>query len=358
MSPPQSCAQVLEAIGGNPQSLFANEFETEALLSVNPCLVSESTAPLPYYSSATSNPKNLVISVHGYPHDANQAFVTAVAATQNGGCMADTLVVAPLFPVHEKNQQQCSTTGVPQSPTNADNAWSCSSWITGGNRSRQEPSSYAALDALLQQQLSANPSIQHVTLAGFSAGAQFMQRYVLYGNAQEITQNKVDFLLGSPGSFNYLDGRRLQAYLSSPPVSGGSSPAASSTFVEPSASYLKLVPNYNSGKYGFGTQSPTDIATMQNKYLSSQVSYVVGSLDNAPTSQAFYSILDKSASAEAQGPYRFERSQTFAKYAHTFPQCSSTNHQFTVAEGCSHDVACVFNDSSAVNFCKGFANDA
>jgi len=291
--------------------------ETSDLTPLNSCLdsVLVSGKRINYYvNQPASAPTALLVSFHGYPRDANYTFAATLTAAKAAGAQ-DTLVVSPVFGVTDS--KSCQADGVPATDAAKDHVWTCSSWAAG-SASSSGVTSYAAVDALVDNLLTKYPTIQDITVAGFSAGAQFTQRYVYVNQLPSGAR----FVVSSPGSYAYPDSRRA--------TSGGS-------FEVPSNSSC---PSYDTWKYGM--QGAPDGASVE-KYKAANVSYLAGSDDDGDIKGAYYSILDKSCAATLQGGNsRLARATTFSDYMHSVQQVPASNHTFTQVPGCSHDVGCVF----------------
>ena len=138
--------------------------------------VSPSGGTLRYYASlsphtdATRVPTQALIALHGHPRDARKTFAATLHAVREGGALAQTLVVAPLFQVDAGRAARCSSPGVPAAQP-GDLLWTCGSWLQGARaRNGSRPTSFAALDALVAELARQWPSLRTITVAGFSAG--------------------------------------------------------------------------------------------------------------------------------------------------------------------------------------------
>lgn len=134
---------------------------------------------LPYFVAKPqiASPDTALVVIHGHPRDAGKTLAAALKAAQLAAKTDGTLLVAPLFPVSDAQATRCHSPGVPSAQP-GDALWSCRSWIEGGLDHQGNTTSFAALDRLIVELKVKWPKLQSVTVAGFSAGAQFVQHYV------------------------------------------------------------------------------------------------------------------------------------------------------------------------------------
>ncbi|MEH3085669.1 MAG: hypothetical protein PGN26_03865 [Xylophilus ampelinus] len=278
---------------------------------------------LPYYASLPEGaaPVRLLIGVHGHPRDAGRTFDALLQAARNAGRAADTLVVAPVFPVADADAAKCRAPGTP-SPAPGDLRWTCASWIDGGLSAGERPvTSFAALDALMAEAARRWPSVRSVTVAGFSAGAQMVQHAI--GFARPPAGLPVRYVVADPGSWLYFD-----------PVPGADAAAC------PGANRWKY------GTEGLPAALGRGAAEARARYAAADIAYLAGALDDGDRPGAFYRILDKSCAAEAQGPARLQRATAYADYDRAV-LAPAKPRSLAVVPGCAHDVACVFPSEAA-----------
>jgi hypothetical protein len=263
-------------------------------------------------------PTSALVAIHGHPRDANKTFNAALAALQRGGTPHRGLVVAPVFQVSTADAATCHTVGVP-SAQDADLLWTCASWITGGKaRNADGLTSFAALDALVAELRQQWPSLQTITIAGFSAGAQMVQHYIGFA-AVLPAPITLRYVVADPGTWLYFD-----------PVWPADTVAACPQVL----------------RWKYGTQNlPTTLgrsaAQARARYAQADIHYLAGALDNSDAPGTYYKILDKSCAAMAQGPYRLQRALAYAAYDRSL-LAPEQQRSTTTVPGCAHDVACVF----------------
>jgi hypothetical protein len=273
---------------------------------------------LAYYVSAPPGPgpSNILIGVQGYVRDANRTFDAAAAAAQADGHDKDTLIVAPIFQVPADDAARCSYPGVPDAAL-GDALWTCGNWSGGAKASNGDVTSFQAMDSLLAALLQRYPSVHQITIAGFSAGGQYVQRYIGFAHPPALLQS-VRYVVADPSAFLYFDSWR--------PAPGAD-----------------LCSGYN--KWKFGTEHlpvylGRDAATARKIYAQANISYLEGALDQGASPQAAYALLEKKCPAALQGPYRLQRGQAYAAYDARY--LAHGAHKLTIIPGCAHSVTCVF----------------
>jgi hypothetical protein len=304
-----------------------------------------------YFASQPAGPIAAVIGVHGHPRDALKTFAAVQKAAAGSDAAATTLIVAPVFQVPVSDAAECRSADTPES-REGDLLWTCASWLEGAPAlNGSHVTSFAALDALIVQLLSRWPSLQVVTIAGFSAGAQMVQHYVGFaGGAPDAV--KVRYVIADPGTWLYFDRVRPQPMKEGHRVDwsrceGGAEFLGSCTlqFTDDSGD----CPDRNHWKYGTeglpATLGRTG-ADARARYSQADIGYLEGELDSGSGPGTFYRILDKSCSAKAQGPYRMQRGLAYAAYDRAL-LARGKERQVVVVPGCAHDVACVFPSEAA-----------
>ena len=270
-------------------------------------------------------PTHALIAMHGHPRDANKTFEATLRAVREGGALANTLVVAPLFQVGADRAGQCSTDGVPAAQ-DGDLLWTCGSWLEGaraGNGSRL--TSFAAMDAMVAELARQWPSLRSVTIAGFSAGGQFVQHYIGFAAQPPANTITVRYVVADPGTWLYFD-----------PVLAQSADASA-------------CPALNRWKYGTDDLPASlgrSAAEARQRYAAADIHYLEGALDSSDGKGTAYRVLDKSCAASAQGPFRLQRGLAYAQYDRSV-LAPDKHREVTVVPGCAHDVACVFPSEAA-----------
>ncbi len=275
---------------------------------------------LPYYSSGLRAAPDILVAVQGYVRDANRTFDAAAKAAADAGHSGDTLIVAPIFEVSDKSGEKCSFPGVPKAAP-GDALWHCGDWSDGGPARNGAVTSFRAMDRLIDSLLAQDKAARVVTVAGFSAGGQFVQRYAAF--AAVPAGVKVKFVVADPSSFLYFDSFR--------PEAGAAA-----------------CPGYNDWKFGLGglpNYLGRNAAAARAAYAAADVSYLEGALDDSAGPGTSYKLLSKDCGAALQGPFRLQRGQAYAGYDAKF--LAHGAHKLTVVPGCGHSVVCVFESHAA-----------
>jgi len=300
----------------------------------------------PKASSSRSDPSQALIAMHGHSRDVDKTYNAALRAVSLADLEATTLVIAPLFQVDIAGSDKCHAAGTPN-PRGDELLWTCESWPAGGvAQNADRLTSFAALDALLSELPLRWPSLRAITFAGFSAGAQFVQRYIGFSAAQSGAVS-VRYVVSDPGTWLYFDAVRPQPMRDGREVdwsacSGGASFLGDCALTFTSAQ--SACPGVNRWKYGTADLPQTlgsNAAEARARYAEADVGYLEGELDSNPGKGTSYRLLDRSCAANAQGPYRMQRGLAYAEYDHTY-LAPLKHHKMVVVPGCAHDVACVF----------------
>ena len=309
-----------------------------------------SLAPQEEKAGGSGGPQTALLIMHGHPRDANRSFNAALDAARRAGRLDTTLVIAPLYQVASDKADRCRTKGTP-APEPGDALWTCSSWLAGKNSQagagRSPINAIAALDALIADIHQRWPSVRQITLAGFSAGGQMLQRSI--GFAQQPPAGvSLRYVVADPGTWLYFDPMRPQPQRAGSDVDWAacSDAACSYRMQRPEESSC---PGYDQWKYG--TQAlpsylGSTAAQARERYRQADIHYLEGALDNQAGKGTSYGALDKSCAAMLQGPFRRQRGEGYAAYVSQVLQPPRPQPLYTVP-GCAHDVACVLPSDAA-----------
>lgn len=313
---------------------------------------------LPWYVSRlpgreAAGPSAALVVIHGYPRDAAHSFNAGLAAASAAGQGETTLIAAPLFQVEALEARRCDTPGeVPAQP--GDALWRCGGWLAGDDSLGGRPvSAFAALDALIAELPRQWPTLQTITIAGFSAGAQFLQRHAAFG-APAPAGLRLRRVIADPGTWLYLDPVRPRPVLDGQPVSDPAACGPAAAFPDRCVLVLEqpavaACRDYDQWKYGLGgLPAPlgVDADTARERYRQADLAYLAGALDSGPGPGTFNGILDHSCAAELQGPFRLQRAQGFAAYEAQVLK-PPRPRPLAVVPGCAHDVGCVLPSGAA-----------
>lgn len=301
-----------------------------------------------------------VIAIHGHSRDAMRIFQATTTAATAAGQSTGTLVVAPVFQVDATHDARCQSPGLPAAQA-GDLLWTCSSWQQGA-AAHNTPGITAnlAVDQLVNHLLQSYPGLKTVTIAGFSAGGQMVQRYIGFAGTP-ARPVQLRYVVGSPSSWLYfhperpLPTRAGQAAewstctTAMDPTSGTPSPATACDFtLAVPTSGADSCPQYNQWKFGTGNWPAAygrSADAARAAYVAADVTYLLGAQDTGTGKGAAYGILDKTCPAQLQGPFRLQRGVAYAAYD-SATLAKGKHRLMPPAAGCGHDVRCVFPSAS------------
>lgn len=317
---------------------------------------------LRYFSSLPPGPgpTQALLVMHGHPRDAHRSLAAGMQAVSRAGRGDDTLVVAPLFQVAPDRAAHCHTPGEPAAQA-GEALWTCSGWLEGGRSTGAHAiGSFAALDALLQELVRRWPGLRTITLAGFSAGAQVLQRSVGFSAAFADGRGpRLRYVIASPGSWLYLDALRPQlvrdgraADWSACWAGHALAPGCTIRWAAPEAASQAACPGLDRWKYGLAAM-PAHLqplaAQVRSRWNAAELHYLAGALDDGPGPGRAAGLLDRSCGAQAQGPFRLQRAWAFADRDRALRAADAppAGPPLTVVPGCAHDVVCVLGSAEA-----------
>ena len=314
---------------------------------------------LAYYASASPGatatpPTEALVVIHGYSRNVRASFRAGLEAAERAQRADRTLVVAPVFQVVPAQAPRCQSRGTPDvAPSDA--LWTCGGWAEGAlSRGGGAPvGAFAALDALIAELHRQWPSLRTITLAGFSAGAQLVQRSIGFA-ADAPPGVHLRYVVAAPSSWLYFDAVRPQ------PQQGGQSVdwaacGAGSAF--PGDCGFRFAPPVSpvacpdADRWKYGLQNlPAHLgrtaAEARARYRAAEVRYLEGADDSAATRAAALDVLDRRCAAQLQGPFRLQRGVAYAAYERAVLQ-PPRPRPLTVVPGCGHDVGCVLPSEAA-----------
>jgi len=268
-------------------------------------------------SHVTKSTTSVLIVLHGYPRDVSATLNAALQAEHDNPAARRVPIIAPLFQVSIAQSSHCDSPDLPAALP-ADTLWNCHSWLDGGLDSRGKLSAFQAIDQLIAHLKQRWPALRQITLAGFSAGGQFVQHYVAFARPPESV--RLRYVIGDPGSWLYFDRRQETTDC----------------------------PSINDWKYGLDSVPAWlthQVAGARDRYRAADISYIEGGDDHGKGWGAYYRILDKSCAADSQGRYRLDRGIRYAQYDREVLKPLKP-HLLRVVDGCRHDVRCVFSSSA------------
>ena len=268
-----------------------------------------------------------MLLVHGAGRNAGDQFDTLLAGAIIAGTLDDTLLIAPRF---ASNHQTCGDTIAPN-----EFNWDCGAGRSGGWRtgspgiSHPDTTTFDATDALLVLLADADvfPNLATITVAGFSAGGQFVNRYAMANRVHETLRVPVTYVVASPSSYVYPDAYR--------PTAGG----AFELYAD-----AANCSGYDHWPYGLselvGYAADLSMRRLREQLASRPVIYLIGELET-PEAPA----LDTSCPAMAQGRSRLVRGEAYFAY---LTEKFGAAHRFDVVNQCGHSARCVYTANSAL----------
>lgn len=290
---------------------------------------------LPLYVSADwskplPNITRAILVFHGKLRNADVYNASGLAAIKAAGeAGKGTLLITPQFLA----QVDVNTYHLPPPSLR----WTPEGWMGGEDAMNAPVSSFDAIDAILEHLSDKRifPNLKNVVLAGHSGGGQVMQRYAVVGLGGDKlfrTGVHVRYVIANPSSYVYFSPERPNL-----------DSKGEFSFGEPRKSCMG---HYDNWKYGIHNPPPyvgdTDFSEFEKRFLRRDVVYLLGMKDVDPDHPA----LDKSCSAEDEGPYRFFRGKAYFAYMTTrHPELAkeSASQQLWFVPGVEHDGDKMFN---------------
>jgi pimeloyl-ACP methyl ester carboxylesterase len=300
-----------------------------------------------------------LVMVHGTNRDADNYYRNALASAFLANALEDTVVIAPRIASNERGcQDKLDTNEV---------SYSCGgdSWRSGGtSSSNPKLTSFDFIDEVLRKLANKQnfPNLQHIVVAGHSAGGQFVNRYEMANQVHEKLGVPVSYVVANPSSYAYPDNTRPMAadwtiqanppgYIPELPAGRGGRGGRGATEGEaPGAAIFRPFMDgrncttYDQWPYGFEHRSGytarlTD-DELKKQLASRPTTYLVGELDILPLGG-----FDGSCPAMAQGPTRLARGLAFSKFVN---QKLGAHQEAIVIPECGHNARCMFTDEKAL----------
>lgn len=217
--------------------------------------------------------------------------------------------------------------------------WSNGGWGIGNSSlpanapQADRVSSFTVMDKLLEDAMQRFPNLKTVTVAGFSAGGQFLNRYAAANRVHEAMEGKgiaVTYIVSSPSSYLYFSKDRATSL--NPTVFG---PVAKTAYAD-----AKNYDNYRYGLEGLNLYMRTTGAEkIAEQYGKRRVVHMIGEKDDASASRH----LDAAPAAMLQGSHRLERAQVYMDYLeHHYGKAIHDTHSLVVVPGAGHNTRGMF----------------
>ena len=217
--------------------------------------------------------------------------------------------------------------------------WKQGCWASGNDSVNAGPvCAYDVVDEVFAKLMDkkAFPNLKHVLLMGFSAGGQFVNRYVAVGKAPQRPGVAVDFAVGSPSSWLYLDDRRPQKDGTFAPLTGddwkGYNKWHCGLENKDSIRYVKAV----------------SAEMMWKNVTSRHVLCFCGLEDNDPAGR----YVANGRTARAEGASRLERLRNYRRYVALFPDWAK-QMDFLEIPGVGHKSFICFLDPTIIRLMYG-----
>ncbi len=262
-----------------------------------------------------------VIAIHGLGvGSATPAAAAALATAAEAGEAANTVVLAPQF---DPTSPVEGTLCWPGAAFDGFPAGSLGCVTQGGRLAGTWVTSYDVVDALVTRLADRRifPNLRKITVAGHSAGGQFVQRYAGVSTVADpaaLAGRSLRFVVSNPSSYMYLSPLR---YVAGRGFVGGD-PA------------MAACQGYDTFRYGLlhaavGTYGrELDPSAIRDRYLSRDVVYLLGEADTERDGS-----LSVTCAADLQGATRFERGKRFWQYLQTY---YPGHHRILTVPGVGH----------------------
>jgi hypothetical protein len=284
----------------------------------------------------------VLVSLHGASRNADDYFLSTLAAGFLAGALENTLIVSPRMASNEGG-------GCRDSLATNEVSWDCGTWRSGGpSPTTPSVTSFDFLDAILRTvaRKQVFPNVRAIVMVGHSAGGQVMNRYAMSNRVHETLGVPVTYIVSNPSSYAYPDSLR--------PTS-----AAYSIAAHPPGYIIEPAPNapafrrfgdasdcttYNEWPYGFrnrtGYTAAQSDAQLRQQLAGRRVVYLLGGLDILPLAG-----FNSSCAAMAQGPTRLARGQAYAKFVN---DVLGARHTVALVPLCGHNARCMYTTESVL----------
>ena len=278
---------------------------------------------LPYYSNLSldevyNDTKLAIVVLHGASRNADD-YYDRMYAIVNGVDMDSTMIIAPQF----LRTEDLDANNLSENVLYWTNTTNWTAGYTSGNTSAHNRpfriSSYSVMDTLLYRIATNNPVLTQIVFVGFSAGGQFVNRYV---GGNDVTERllqefnlSIRYIVGSPSSYLYMNNeRRTNGSVDEFAVPSGCS-------------------GYNDYKYGLNDlnsyMSTAGSDSIRARYSRREVIYLIGGSDDGGTTDC---------QSMTQGNHRYERSIIYFNYLQYYfgPEILE-RHQRAIIPNIDHD---------------------
>ena len=301
------------------------------------------TLQLPYCSNvnldqpaAYAQVTRIVFSIHGIDRNARDYYARMATAAADAGATDTTIIVAPQF----LKEEDITNNGLSDKHIFWTGGWGSGS-LSKSTNAHPRPvriSSYAALDQMIEAlQAFDLDNLEHVVIAGHSAGGQLVNRYAATHPPHAWP---LRYIVMNPSSYLYFSNKRWIP---------GSNPIA---FAVPNRSTVASCTEYNAYRYGLDEPYQYLKAlgrdAIRTRYLQREVVTLLGSKDNNTKS----TNLSTKCQSMLQGAHRLERGEIY--YHHlvdTFDgEDALGKHRFARVPGVGHSSTRMFTSPCGLAF--------
>ena len=303
--------------------------------------INNQSVKIPYWRNLSLGTRrdyitNAIVAFHGINHYGKSIYENLKNAASSEGQLNNTIIIAPIMTeIKHINYYNLDQNVYPYWTTR----WKYGDLSQNSNR----VSSFTIIDNIIKALVRNNPNLKTLTITGFSAGGQMINRYAAAGRGPNDVPDgiKIQFVSYAPSSYVYLNNLRAI-------------PGSETRFGKPNTNCS----NYN--RYIYGLESDlnsylrqTGVTAMRQNFRNRTVYQMVGSND---TSTRF---LDVKCGAMLQGAERYQRARIYTNYARAY-YLQNNNKNLIVAQGYGHSASAYkasnirkifFRSSSSENPC-------
>lgn len=274
-----------------------------------------------------------MVIVHGQGRNADNYFMTGLAAGYLANALEDTVIVSPR--VASNNGAGCKDKLEP-----GEVSWDCAGWRTGIEASNAKGLySFDLLDAVVKllNDEKVFPNLKKIVIGGHSAGGQMLNRYSAANKIHETSRVPVEYVVSNPSSYVYLDDQRL-------PKDFNCDENGRCGQMFGSFSDRRNCTTYNDWGHGLdklkGYVADLTPDQIRKQLVNRPVTYLASELDTLPIAG-----FDSSCISMAQGATRFDRAKGF--FAHINGKYKA-KHRFVPVPLCGHNARCVWTADVAL----------
>ncbi|WP_108807620.1 T9SS type A sorting domain-containing protein [Aquimarina spinulae] len=279
--------------------------------------INDKVVELPYWRNLSigtkrNNITNAIIAFHGINQYGKSVYNNIRSAAISEGQLSNTIIVSPIMmELDHINYYNLNTNKYPY----WTRRWKFGDLSQNSNR----VSSFTVIDELIKVLIRNNPNLETLTITGFSAGGQMINRYAGGGRIPNTIPSrvKVQFVSYAPSIYLYPGRYRRIA-------------GTENQFATPNTSCS----NYNDYEFGVGGNlnsymRATGVSNIKSNMTNRTVYQMVGSEDTGTK------FLDVRCGAKLQGDNRYHRARIYTNYVKRY-YMRNNNKKLLVANGYAH----------------------